>query len=330
MPDKAVFLDRDGTLVVDKGYAHKPSQLELLPGAVEGLRQMKSCRFIMVTNQSGIGRGYFSETDMHRFNRELTNILDAQGVPIDHVFFCPHTPEDQCNCRKPAIGLIRQAQNRFDLDLPASVVIGDKLSDVGLAKNAGCRSVLVLTGKGTEALFRPDMPAPDYVAADLEHAAPFVTAVPNKKIIPRSDIGELARNLKSQNKRIVTLNGTFDILHPGHAEILSRGRKQDDVLLVGINSDRSVRANKGPQRPINNEYTRAAILSQRSDVDYVFVFDEDNPISFLEEIQPDVHVNGSEYGENCIEAETVIKFGGRMHIVNLLEGYSSTRIIEGV
>jgi D-glycero-D-manno-heptose 1,7-bisphosphate phosphatase len=329
MPDKAVFLDRDGTLVVDAHYAHKLSQLQVLPGVVEGLQRLASHRLIIVTNQSGIGRGFFSEADMHRFNAKLIEIFAAHDIRIEHVFFCPHHPEDHCNCRKPQPGLIRQAARKFDLDLSASVIIGDKAGDVELAKNTGCRSIFVLTGKGSLELPAAVKLDPDYVAADLDFAAKFVTAPPNHKTVSRNEVAELAMGLKSRGKRIVTCNGTFDILHPGHAKILSEGRQQGDALLVGINSDTSVRANKGPQRPINNERARAMMLTQRADVDYVFVFDEETPIPFLEQIRPDVHVNGSEYGENCIEAATVKKFGGRLHIVNLLAGYSSTRIIKG-
>ena len=125
----------------------------------------------------------------------------------------------------------------------------------------------------------------------------------------------------------MTINGAFDILHPGHQLILGAAKSQGDVLVVGVNSDESVRKNKGPQRPINTEHNRAAMLARNPLVDYVFVFDEPTPLAFLEEIRPQVHVNGAEYGETCIEAETVKKHGGRLHIVDLLDGHSTTRLL---
>tara|TARA_Y100000310_G_C20270237_1_gene617644 strand:- start:169 stop:636 length:468 start_codon:yes stop_codon:yes gene_type:complete len=134
--------------------------------------------------------------------------------------------------------------------------------------------------------------------------------------------------LKKEGKTIVTCNGTFDILHKGHIAFLEEAKKQGDVLIVAINSDASVKKNKGPSRPVNSQDDRALVLAGLGSVDFVTIFDDENPIALLDEIQPDVHVNGSEYGEDCIEASTVKKHGGRMHIVNILKGYSTTSVID--
>ena len=148
------------------------------------------------------------------------------------------------------------------------------------------------------------------------------------KIKDRSELVSVVTGLKEAGKKVVTCNGTFDILHKGHIAFLEEAKKQGEVLVVAINSDASVKKNKGPSRPVNAQDDRAAVLAGLGCVDYVTVFDEENPIALLDEIQPDVHVNGSEYGEDCIEASTVKKNGGRIHIVKLVEGYSTTSAIE--
>jgi D-beta-D-heptose 7-phosphate kinase / D-beta-D-heptose 1-phosphate adenosyltransferase len=147
------------------------------------------------------------------------------------------------------------------------------------------------------------------------------------RLIPRHALGQLASTLRAKGKRIVTVNGSFDILHNGHLYILDEARQQGDVLIVGLNSDASVRAYKGPHRPIVPEGHRADMLLALRMVDYVHVFEEADPIAFLKVIQPDVHVNGSEYGENCIESETVKRGGGRIHIVGRLPDLSTSRLV---
>ena len=121
------------------------------------------------------------------------------------------------------------------------------------------------------------------------------------RLVPRPSLRSLAATLRAKGKRLVTVNGSFDLLHAGHLYILEQARRQGDVLIVGLNSDASVRAHKGPTRPIVSERQRAQMLLALRMVDYVHIFDEPDPIAFLSEINPDVHVNGAEYGENCIE-----------------------------
>jgi rfaE bifunctional protein nucleotidyltransferase chain/domain len=126
----------------------------------------------------------------------------------------------------------------------------------------------------------------------------------------------------------VTVNGSFDILHNGHLHILNEARQRGDILIVGLNSDSSVKSYKGPTRPIVPERARAEMLLALRMVDYVHIFDESDPIAFLKEIKPDIHVNGSEYGENCIESETVKRGGGEIYIVSRIPGLSTSRIVE--
>jgi D-beta-D-heptose 7-phosphate kinase/D-beta-D-heptose 1-phosphate adenosyltransferase len=148
------------------------------------------------------------------------------------------------------------------------------------------------------------------------------------RLLPRHALAPLATTLRAKGKRIVTINGTFDILHSGHLHILNEARKRGDVLIVAINSDRSVSSCKGTNRPVVPEERRAEMLLALRMVDYVHIFDEADPIALLTEIRPDVHVNGSEYGENCIESETVRQCGGELHIVNRLPGLSTTDLID--
>jgi D-beta-D-heptose 7-phosphate kinase/D-beta-D-heptose 1-phosphate adenosyltransferase len=150
------------------------------------------------------------------------------------------------------------------------------------------------------------------------------------RLVPRHALAQLAATLRAKGKRIVTINGSFDILHNGHLHILNEARKRGDVLIVGLNSDASVRTYKGANRPIVPERRRAEMLLALRMVDYVHVFNEPDPIAFLQEVRPDVHVNGSEYGEHCIERQTVTRGGGQIHIVNRIPGLSTSRLVDTV
>jgi len=148
------------------------------------------------------------------------------------------------------------------------------------------------------------------------------------RLVPRHALNQLSSTLRAKGKRIVTINGSFDVLHNGHLHILNEARQQGDVLIVGLNSDASVRLNKGPDRPIVSERRRAEMLLALRMVDFVHVFDELDPIAFIRELHPDVHVNGSEYGENCIESEAVKRGGGRIHIVSRIPGLSTSNLVD--
>jgi len=147
------------------------------------------------------------------------------------------------------------------------------------------------------------------------------------RLVARSSLSQLATALRAKGDRIVTTNGSFDILHSGHLHFLNEARRQGDVLIVGVNSDASVRSYKGSDRPIVPERRRAEMLLALRMVDYVHIFDESDPIAFLREINPDVHVNGSEYGEECIESATVRRGGGTIHIVGRIPGLSTSRLL---
>lgn len=153
--------------------------------------------------------------------------------------------------------------------------------------------------------------------------------IDNKTIQPHL-LHETVQKIKSEGLTIATLNGSFDILHAGHLEIIFEASKQADRLIVALNSDASIKAYKSPKRPFVCLEDRLALVAALSFVDFVTWFEELDPIALLSIIRPDVHVNGAEYGENCIEAETVKKFGGRIHIVPLVPGLSTTALIQKI
>jgi D-beta-D-heptose 7-phosphate kinase/D-beta-D-heptose 1-phosphate adenosyltransferase len=148
------------------------------------------------------------------------------------------------------------------------------------------------------------------------------------RLVPRQALGGLAATLRAKGRKLVTVNGSFDVLHAGHLHILGEARRQGDVLLVGLNGDASVRSYKGPTRPIIPAHQRAEMLLALRVVDYVHIFDEPDPIAFLSELKPDVHVNGAEYGESCIERDVVISNGGRLHLVDRIPNLSTSEVVK--
>ncbi len=151
--DKLVILDRDGTINVDKHYLSDPEALEILPGAIEGLQSMAEdgFRFGIATNQSGIGRGYFSVDTLDKINERLLGILSANNIVIEALAYCPHTPDDQCLCRKPRPGLANKIADDMNILLGDAtvIVIGDREGDIGLANNIGAKSIFLTDSPDT-------------------------------------------------------------------------------------------------------------------------------------------------------------------------------------
>jgi D-glycero-D-manno-heptose 1,7-bisphosphate phosphatase len=167
----ALFADRDGTIIVEKEYLSDPDQVELAPGAVEALRAFRDAGYalIVVTNQSGIARGLFSRSDYERVEARVAQLLSAEGLILDGVYYCPHHPEcgDVCECRKPGTLLYRQAAADHGLDVTRSVYTGDRRSDVEPAAMLGGRGILLLSGYGREQAVGFE----GEVAADLSEVA---------------------------------------------------------------------------------------------------------------------------------------------------------------
>lgn len=169
---RAVFLDRDGTVIVDKHYLSDPAVVELERGAAAGLARLGALglRLIGITNQSGVAKGMFDMAAVHRVNDRVAQLLAPHGVSIEHWYVCPHDAADGCSCRKPAPGMMREAADRLGIDLAGSFVIGDKMSDVELGPATGAFGILVETGKGA-ALGATARAQGYHVVRDLDEAA---------------------------------------------------------------------------------------------------------------------------------------------------------------
>lgn len=185
---KVVFLDRDGTMNVEVNYLHRPEDLQIIPGTPEALRRLREAGYLLVvvSNQAGVARGYYTEDEVKRFHRYFEERLEAAGAAIDRWYYCPHHPEHgigiyrtACRCRKPGTGMLEQAERELGpIDRSASWMIGDARSDIGAGAAFGVRTILVGTGYG-EQVFREDQaagrrPAYDFFAADLARAADLI------------------------------------------------------------------------------------------------------------------------------------------------------------
>jgi len=167
--NKYIFLDRDGTIIVDKKYIHKIQDLEILPQAIEGLKKMQALGFqlIIVSNQAGIARSYYTEKQAEHFNRALVRQLRKEEIKIEKVYICPHHPEFSgvCECRKPNLGMVEKASAEFNIDLSKSVFIGDKDCDVELGKRCGGTTFWVNNGQYETTVIA------DFIVKNLEEAA---------------------------------------------------------------------------------------------------------------------------------------------------------------
>ncbi len=162
---KAAFLDRDGTLIEEVNFLSKVDEMRVFPFTFEAVKLLKDAGFlvIVVTNQSGIGRGIYDEAAMHAIHEEMQ--LQLEGM-IDGFYFCPHLPCDGCSCRKPSLGMLESAAKDFSIDLSSSWMIGDKKIDVETGFNAGSRTALVMTGYGRSHANELDS-MPDVLAENL-------------------------------------------------------------------------------------------------------------------------------------------------------------------
>jgi len=157
MKKPAVFIDRDGTISEEVGYVNHPARFHVFPYSAEAIRKLNDNNWlaILVTNQAGVARGYFSEDVITTVHDQLNNELATQKARLDAIYYCAHHPTVgeppyrlDCDCRKPKVGLIKRATTDFDIDLKSSWMIGDRYSDIELARNAGLRSAFVLSGYG--------------------------------------------------------------------------------------------------------------------------------------------------------------------------------------
>ena len=175
MLHRAVFLDRDGTICYDLNHCSRLEDFQLIPGAAGGIRRWSAAGFltVVVTNQSGIARGYFTEETLNEIHDRMLNDLDKLGAHIEAIYYCPHHPDQGCTCRKPKPGMLERASESLQIDLNASFMVGDKSSDVETARAVGCNAVLV---GGTSVCGTVSEPRADYYAKDLYEASGWIVA----------------------------------------------------------------------------------------------------------------------------------------------------------
>jgi D-glycero-D-manno-heptose 1,7-bisphosphate phosphatase len=172
---RAVFLDRDGTIMEDSNYVGDVERVVLIPGAAAALLQLQEAgyRLFVVTNQSGVGRGYFTRESVEAIHAHLDEHFASAGVRFDRYYVCPHHPEDNCDCRKPKPKFLLDAALEYGLDLSRCFMIGDRASDIQAGINAGTRTILVLTGAGRDTLAKQEV-RPDFVAEGIQAAATWI------------------------------------------------------------------------------------------------------------------------------------------------------------
>ena len=176
-PRPAVLLDRDGTVTEDRNYARTAAEIVLLPGAGRAIRALNAAGVaaVLVTNQSGVGRGYFTLADLALQHQALMHLLAREGATLDGIYFCPHRPEDGCACRKPGGALVAEAAADLELDLTRSWVVGDRAEDLRLAEHGLAGGLLVRTGLGSDTAQRlGDTLRPEWIFPDLEAAVGYV------------------------------------------------------------------------------------------------------------------------------------------------------------
>ena len=179
MNDRAVFLDRDGVLMRDAKFVDPVNQVEVINGAPQAMRSLQDAgfRLFVVTNQSGVGRGYFTREAVEEIHTLLNQHFSAAGVRIERYYVCPHHPEDNCDCRKPKPKFLLEAAREYGLDLSRCFMVGDRPSDIQCGRNAGTTTILVMTGAGQETLDAHSVAA-DQAAGDIGAAADWILRQP--------------------------------------------------------------------------------------------------------------------------------------------------------
>ena len=180
-----VFIDRDGTLIEEKNYLSDPDGVVMIPGSAQAICKLQAAgaKVVVISNQAGVGRGYFGVEVVHAIHQRIQEMLQKEGCQIDAFYFCPHHPDDGCDCRKPRLGLFRRAAADFNMPL-SGAMIGDNHSDIEAGVTAGLTTILVRTGYG-EKIAASDQPAPHHVAANLSAAAAWYIAHRTSTLVQR-------------------------------------------------------------------------------------------------------------------------------------------------
>jgi D-glycero-D-manno-heptose 1,7-bisphosphate phosphatase len=171
-----IALDRDGTLIEEADYLTDPRDIRFLPGAIAGLKRLKKAGFqvVVLTNQSGLARGFITMDQLRRVNQRFTHLLKRNKVSLDGYYWCPHAPGDRCSCRKPKLGMLKQAAKHLKRSWHEAISVGDRPSDVGVGQRAGGSGILVLTGYGRRWAKAKESVKPDYIAPTFLKAVEWI------------------------------------------------------------------------------------------------------------------------------------------------------------
>ena len=178
-----LLLDRDGTLITEQDYLKDPRKVRFLAGSLDGLKQLARAGFqmVVISNQSGIGRGLMTRRDVERVNQRFLKLLKTHGIRLEGIYYCPHPPGVRCACRKPKLGLVKRAAKDLKRSWRQSISVGDKKSDVALGQRTGGRGALVLTGIGRQERQRERWIRPDFVAKNFKAAARWILQTAKKE-----------------------------------------------------------------------------------------------------------------------------------------------------
>lgn len=337
MGNKFIILDRDETLNHDPGYINNTTDFKFKEETIPALSLLArfGYRFVIATNQAGIAKNKIKTNELHPVHEYMLDMLREQNIHIEKIYVCPHKDEDLCNCRKPKSGMIDSILSDFQLKPENCWLIGDRYRDIFPGEKNKIPGILVYNSENSG-------PAPlnlVFTATHLKEAADYILEtqfekeLANKIFLSKDHKAFLSQisEYKKNKRRIVFTNGCFDILHTGHLQYLKMAKELGDVLVIGVNSDESVRALKGPARPVNNQLDRQRALAALSFTDAAVVFTENTPVELISVIKPDIHVKGGDYNaDNLPETKVVRENGGEVVILPFRKGYSTTSTIERI
>ncbi|MDX2175536.1 MAG: HAD-IIIA family hydrolase [Candidatus Sumerlaeia bacterium] len=357
MPDSsspfraAAFLDRDGTIVRDTGYLRDPATVELLPGAAAAVRTLNSegVAAVLVSNQSGVARGLVTPEQMDAVQARVAELLAAEGARLDAAYFCTAHPDADDPRRKPGVGMHREALRDLPIrDLPACA-FGDKVSDVQFGLKAGMRACFVATGETPHEEFlkwHRKLDAQTFAGrvasahslregVDAFLVGLSLLRVPGdgvlaKKLHAPDRLARALDNLRP-SERIVFANGCFDLIHGGHVSYLEDAKARGTLLVVGVNSDASMRRLKGEGRPVMPEPYRLQLLAAMECVDALVPLTDDTAEYLLRTLRPQVHAKGSDYtAETVPEREVARGMGIEVLIAGSAKENSTKDIVRTV